>query len=246
MSVGQDSAPAVPLRVLTYNIRSGTDVLGRRRLSEQAAVVRDAEPDVVLLQEVASERQAESVARAAGLDHVAFGAARPSASGGFGNAVLSRFALREVVNSRLPPGQVPGQARAVLGVTLACETGATRVLTTHFGLLPGEPDAGARAVVQLVESLGGPLILGGDLNRPAGWAGCHRALRRVLDDAARSVARAAPGPTFPSPTPLMRLDYVYVRGVSVRGVRVIRSTASDHRPLVADLTLHQSPVQRRE
>jgi endonuclease/exonuclease/phosphatase family metal-dependent hydrolase len=88
----------------------------------------------------------------------------------------------------------------------------------------------------------GPLILGGDLNRPTDWAACHRALRRVLDDAARAVAPDAPGPTFPSPRPLMRLDYLYVRDVSVRDVRVLRSAASDHRPVVADLTLQQPAV----
>lgn len=225
------------MRVLTCNIRSGTDLFGRSRIDAQAALTRAAQPDVVLLQEVASRQHAELVARAAGLEHVVFGAARATASGGFGNAVLSRFPLRDAVTVRLPPGRLPGQARAIVGATLVCDTANLRVFSTHFGLLPGEPEASARAVVQLVQVLRQPVILGGDLNRPAWWLACHRPLRRVLDDAARAAPGGSPEATFPSPAPLMRLDYLYVRDLAVRTVRVIRATASDHCPVVADLTI---------
>jgi endonuclease/exonuclease/phosphatase family metal-dependent hydrolase len=225
------------VRVLTCNIRSGTDLFGRRRLAQQTAVVRAAQPDLVLLQEVASRWQADSIARAAGLQHVAFGAARATASGGFGNAVLSRFVLHDVAISGLPTGRVPGESRAILSATLVCATGAVRVLSTHFGLLPGEPEASAWAVVKLVQALRGPIILGGDLNRPAWWLACHGPLRRVLEDAATATPRGLAQPTFPSPAPLLRLDYLYVRDIAVREVRVIRATVSDHCPVVADLSL---------
>jgi hypothetical protein len=56
--VTQHAGPAivvgVRLRVLTYNIRSGTEIFGRPRLNEQADVMRDMGPDLVLLQEVSS------------------------------------------------------------------------------------------------------------------------------------------------------------------------------------------------
>ncbi|HET6319937.1 MAG TPA: endonuclease/exonuclease/phosphatase family protein, partial [Chloroflexota bacterium] len=81
------------MRALTYNIRSGTDLLGRPRLEEQAAVVRDAAADVVLLQEVAGRAQAERLAMLAGLGHVAFGAARRTDTWEFGNAVVCRWPL---------------------------------------------------------------------------------------------------------------------------------------------------------
>jgi len=37
------------IRALTYNIRSGTDILGRPRLEAQARVVCEAAPDLVFL-----------------------------------------------------------------------------------------------------------------------------------------------------------------------------------------------------
>ena len=69
------------LRVLTYNIRSGTDMLGRPRLNEQAVVMRGTAADLVLLQEVSSREQAERLASLVKLPHVAFGAARTTRHG---------------------------------------------------------------------------------------------------------------------------------------------------------------------
>jgi endonuclease/exonuclease/phosphatase family metal-dependent hydrolase len=225
----------VRLHVLTYNIRSGTDLLGRPRLPEQAAVLREAAADVVLLQEVAHPGQAEWLAAATGLPHMAFGATRRTRAGEFGNAILCRWPLRQATTRPIPPGRVHGQPRAVLSATLACDGHPVHVIGTHFGLLPGEAERAADLVVSLARAQAGPLIVGGDLNRP--WvAACHRRLRAVLVDCAR-VSQHPPQPTFPAPRPVLRLDYLYARGLAVRAARVLPSHASDHRPLLIDLDL---------
>src|SRR5215204_3475410 len=76
--------PGVRLRVLTYNIRSGTDMLGRPRMTEQAVVMRGTAADVVLLQEVSSREQAERLGSLVKLPYIAFGAARQTSTGEFG------------------------------------------------------------------------------------------------------------------------------------------------------------------
>lgn len=227
------------LRVLTYNIRSGTDILGRRRLAEQASTVRGVEPDVVLLQEVADVSQAEYIAQVVGgLDFLAYGATRRTRVGSFGNAILSRWPLEDARNHSVPPRWewAPAETRGVLAATLVADDLRVRVIGAHFGLLPGEPELSTRTSLELVRTTELPVVLGGDFNRPRAAAACHRLLREALTDCA-SVDGRVPQASFPSPRPLLRLDYLYVRGIAVDEIQVLPSQASDHRPLLAQLNV---------
>jgi endonuclease/exonuclease/phosphatase family metal-dependent hydrolase len=222
------------IRALTYNIRSGADILGRPRLEAQARVVCEAAPDLVFLQEVLHPRQAEYLAHAAGLWHMAFGPTRRPRAGDFGNAILSRWPLSDVNNRDIPRGRIAGQPRAVLAATLLCAEQRVCIIGTHFGLLPGEPELAALTVLAIAAASRDPVIVGGDFNRPRAAAPCHRLLRRGLVDCASAAGRL-PQPSFPAPKPVLRLDYLYVRDLEVWDVSVLPTLASDHRPLLADL-----------
>ena len=223
------------LRVLTYNTRLGTNILGRARLFEQAAVVRDAGPDLVLLQEMASLEHVERFASLVGLTYLAFGAARRTRAGELGNAMLCRWPIEAVENHAVAPGWPVSQPRAVLAATIGSHGERVHVLAAHFGLLPGEPELAASLVLEMAAKRAGPLLVGGDFNRPLASAACHRHLRGVLTDAARTDGRS-PEPTFPAPCPVLRLDYLYVRELRVHGLQVIPTSASDHRPVIAELS----------
>ena len=233
--LGPAIVPGVRLRVLTYNIRSGTDMLGRPRMNEQAAVMRGTAADLVLLQEVSSREQAERLGSLVKLPYIAFGAARQTSTGEFGNALLCRWPLEHVENHAVAAGWPISQARAVLAATMIAGGRRIHAIAAHFGLLPGEPELSARVVLSVAAAREGPLIVGGDLNRPLAGAACHRWLRGVLVDSAGEYSRAGE-PTFPALRPLLRLDYVYVRELLVQAARVVPSSASDHRPLLADLS----------
>ena len=127
------------------------------------------------------------------------------------------------------------QARAVLAATTIADGRQIHAVVAHFGLLPGEPELSARVVLSVAAARDGALIVGGDLNRPLAGATCHRWLRGVLVDAAGEHSRVAE-PTFPALSPLLRLDYVYVRDLLVQATRVVPSSASDHRPVLAELS----------
>ena len=223
-------------RALTYNIRSGSDALGRGRLVQQGCLLRELAPDLVLLQEVGGRSQAERLAEFAGLAYLTFGAARRSRWGEFGNAILARRPLRDVAVLRVPSAWPGSEPRSVLAATLGDGRQALHVISTHFGLLPGEADRAARTVRAIAAAREGPLLLGGDLNRAAAAAACHRHLRQTFVDCARVGSRAAQ-PTFPALRPVLRLDYLYARGLLVGAVAVVASSASDHRPVLADLRL---------
>jgi endonuclease/exonuclease/phosphatase family metal-dependent hydrolase len=224
----------VRLRVMTYNIRSGTDMLGRPRMNEQAMVIRGAACDMVLLQEVNSREQADRMGSLVKLPYVAFGAARTTSTGEFGNAMLCRWPLEDVENHTVPAGWAQSQARAVLAATMIADGRRIHAIVAHFGLLPGEPELSARVVLSLAAARDGALVFGGDLNRPLAGAACHRWLRGVLVDSGEHSQVAEP--TFPALRPLLRLDYVYVRELPVHAARVVPSSASDHRPMVAELS----------
>jgi endonuclease/exonuclease/phosphatase family metal-dependent hydrolase len=226
----------VRLRVLTCNIRFGTDILGRPRLADQAAVVSAARPDLVLLQEVLPPSQAEQLARAAGLEHLALGPARRTSGGEFGNAILSRWPLVDVENRAVPGPRLISQPRAVLAATAVLDEHRLRVAAAHFGIAPGEAERAARAALDMTLTSSDAIVVGGDFNRPLPHAMCHRLLRRHLVDCAAADGRI-PRATFPSPKPVLRLDYLYVRDLNIEHVEVLPTTASDHRPLVADLLL---------
>jgi endonuclease/exonuclease/phosphatase family metal-dependent hydrolase len=199
-------------------------------------VVRNVAVDLVLLQEVAGVDQVEKFADLAGLPHVAFAPTRRTGKGEFGNAMLCRSELGDVLDLPVPRSGLLGEPRGVLAATFDCDGRTVHAVDTHFGLLPGEAEAAARVVLGVVAERGGPLIVGGDLNRPSASAPCHRLLRAALVDCA--VANGLlPEPTFPAPKPLVRLDYLYAREVEVRATTVIPSVASDHRPLLAELRL---------
>src|ERR1700741_3093451 len=88
------------LRLLSYNIRYG----GVGREDQLAAVIREAAPDLVVLQEATKPRVVERLARATGMS---FWAARPGHSLGF----ISR---REVAHHEWH--QLPGAKRAFLEI----------------------------------------------------------------------------------------------------------------------------------
>lgn len=113
-------------------------------------------------------------------------------------------------------------------------------ISMHLGLHPRERLVHARALAALVESVDDPIVAGGDLNeRPDGRAVGFLS-KRFRD--AWLLGGDAEGETFPADQPTARIDYLFVsEGIVVERVLVPPGPdareASDHRPLVAELTL---------
>ncbi len=239
------------LRVVSWNVHKCTGGLDRRYDPLRVAkVLAAAEPDIVLLQEVAQngsryrfERQVDVLGDLLGLPHrsyfvnVRFGSRR----GEYGNAILTRAHIvsTENVDLTLPRRK----ARSVLHteLRLALPTGGTRTLhafNLHLGL--GEKER-REQLRRLLASrpmhaihLRTPTIVAGDFNDVYGTLG-----RRLLEpEGFRGPGR--PLRTFPAWAPVRALDSFYVRGdCEVLAVTRPRTkgarTASDHLPLIAGL-----------
>jgi endonuclease/exonuclease/phosphatase family metal-dependent hydrolase len=90
----------------------------------------------------------------------------------------------------------------------------------------------------MLETLGGAtaeLVLMGDLNAPPTAPELAPLLGRLRD---AWTSRRDPGFTYPATAPVRRIDYILTTSdVQATRVRVIATEASDHRPVIADLSI---------
>lgn len=247
-------SPGYGVRVMTYNIQYGG---GGRNLPAIADVIRAAAPDIVALQEVDvhwSERsdfadQATALAGLLGMQvrfapiySIADSAStRPARE--FGVALLSRYPIARFSNHPLTrlstqdadagPRPHPGLLEALVPV------GGTslRVFNTHLDYR-ADPAVRRQQVAEILELVGtsaGPIIVFGDLNAGPDAEELQPLLARFRDAWQRGEGE---GLTMSSTAPRSRIDYVLVSDdIRVQKAWVPASTASDHRPVVADLLL---------
>lgn len=237
-------------RVVSWNIHKGIGGVDRRyQLERVIQLIREIDPDIALLQEVAEgwpptrfEVQADELRDALELKHMEFGPEHRYAKGGYGNTILSRWPLSETSHIDLTVGWRKKRGALVSRIHVK-EEGHTRsvvLCNLHLGL------AGSERGIQLERFLNckeltslrshTPIIVGGDLNDLWGSLG-----PRFLVPAGFSRAGSISN-TFPAAVPMRPLDGVFVRGdLAVEKCRPLRSklaqAASDHLPLVADFRL---------
>ncbi|UUO07453.1 endonuclease/exonuclease/phosphatase family protein [Blastopirellula sp. J2-11] len=238
------AAKPEPLRILSYNIHHGEGVDGKLDLPRIADVIKSAAPHLVLLQEVdrntartGNVDQAAELGKLTGME-VAFGGNLRLGKGDYGNAILSRFPLREVKNYSLP-NLTNGETRGVLSATVqvpsTTEDETILILATHLDHRTGEADrlASIDFLRQLVGEREQVTIIGGDFNATLESAVLkkfqeHWALANVMEK-----------PTFPVAKPERQIDFVGYRPMGrfqVGAVRVLEeAVASDHRPILVEL-----------
>jgi endonuclease/exonuclease/phosphatase family metal-dependent hydrolase len=258
--------PAVPLRVVTYNIHAGAGMDNVFDLDRQTAELRALDADVIGLQEVdvhwgtrsewrdlAAELAERlhmyvSFAPIYSLDPAEPGAPRRE----FGVAVLSRHRIVSAENHEITrlstqdPNPVPALAPGFGEVVLRVKGLPVHVYVTH---LDYRADPSVRAA-QVADTR---RIMAQDA-APGAGAGRQQVRQILLGDfnAAPAAPELAPlwkeltdvepgGPTYPAQDPVQRIDYVAVSkdSVQVRDAAVAETLASDHRPVVADLLLRR-------
>jgi len=217
------------MRVGTYNVqsfRAGADAV--------AEVVGPEQPDILLVQECGPRRALRRFAHTLGMDvessHRPFGRVR--------NAVLFRSPWR--------PGSVQtatftpmGRAmlRGFIAVHLRRAGVALVAVSVHLGLVPREREAHARDLTDFLSGLDDPVVIGVDLNEEAEAPAARWIGERLFDVCRRPEERALL--TFPGRIPTARIDYLFVSAEILRHRAWVpvgqAATASDHRPVLADV-----------
>lgn len=235
---------------MTYNVRSCVGMDGSRSYTRIAEVIMQTNPDVVALQELDVSRprsrnahQARIIASLLRMTYHFHPALRIREEE-YGDAILTRHPVRLIQARELPsPGSRWLEPRGAIWVNVFAEGVEWQIINTHFGLLRFERLCQARTLTgpEWLERADPklPLAVCGDLNSRTG-SPVHRIFRGKLTDV-QTLSTRRPRATFSTSWPLICLDYILVNeGVGVTAVDVIDTPAtrlaSDHFPLVADLT----------
>jgi endonuclease/exonuclease/phosphatase family metal-dependent hydrolase len=226
----------VELRVLVHNVRGF-----RAGAEEAAAAVAEHLPDVALITEAGTRGKLRRYGRALDMEPAA-----PSLlplARTVRNAVLVRPPWRVV---RFHIHRFHASKRFYPRGALVAQVGRAGyrvwVLSVHLGLADEERRRHAEELTNLTAGLNGPVVAGGDFNEGPRSAAVRWIAERYWDAWEHGGDSEQPGTTFPASDPTSRIDYLFVsEQFRVDGVWVLTdpgaAAASDHLPLVADLTL---------
>lgn len=231
----------VTLRVMTFNIHYGEGKDKKQDLSRIAELIREADPDIVGLQEVDSFQprsqfvnQAKWLAEELGM----YGVYGPNLVLGvsqYGNAILSRYPIVSFTNISLPSGWEPrGCLKAEIDI------GGRRLvfLSTHLGLSEDERLEQADSVVALITESELPVVLVGDLNNTPGSGEVQKISSALVDAFGRLGRLGEPTFAYGTSKPNVRIDYVFVSpDIGVKNAQTIKTSVSDHLPVVVDIVV---------
>ncbi|MFD0967157.1 endonuclease/exonuclease/phosphatase family protein [Plantactinospora endophytica] len=230
---GRPTADGTPLRVLTANLLAGA-----AEPETLVALVRSARVDLLALQEFTPDSEL-ALARLGLAELLPHRQVNPEV-GTTGSALYSRYPLSQTGTRRNGGGfsQAYGTIQPAGGPTVLVESVHPMAPATLAWLADWRADLRA----QPPATPDGPLrILAGDFNATLD----HAPLRDLLDtgyvDAADAVGAGLTGTWGPydgDPLPPVTIDHVLVdRRIAVDRVTVSRLPGSDHRPVLAELTL---------
>jgi endonuclease/exonuclease/phosphatase family metal-dependent hydrolase len=229
------------LRVMTFNIQSAL-----KGLDTVAETIRSAQPDIVALQEVdvntrrsAGLNQSAELAQRTGLRHYAHFRTTTLHGGDYGVGIISRFPLESVEQFPLPV-EKGSEPRTVARILMKVHGQEVSVYVTHLTRRPFNGAIRVRqsaAIMKLMESDPRPKLLMGDMNDTPDSRSVRLFKRELMDVFA--LRGQGEDETYPLPViPNLRIDYVLACDHFMpKSSRVLRVKASDHYPVVADVTL---------
>ena len=225
----------ITMRIMTYNIKHGAGMDDVIDLNRQAAVIQNADPEVVGLQEVDScvkrssyVHQASVLAKSLGM-YSTFGPAIPLTGGKYGVAILSKE--KPLSHRNIP---LPGKEKRTL---LVCEFKEYVFATTHLALEEENRMTSLDIILEEAARWDKPFFICGDWNDVPTSTLITKMKKsfRFLNN----ITNTSSNYTFPAGTPNKIIDYIarYGRtGTSVTKRQVINQPdASDHRPVLVEV-----------
>jgi endonuclease/exonuclease/phosphatase family metal-dependent hydrolase len=231
------------------------NIAGQPRIADAlAAWTARRDIDVLLLQEVGptvSEGERFALAMAARLGfHVVFAPAYSTEVYHQGLAIMSRYPLQDVHADLLPYHKLRlrWRCRNALTATIVTTAGPIRTVNVHLDTRINKDDRVAQLapVVDAIRQLDGPQIVAGDFNSAnIGWVGSlipvpwgrHqvKAVRAALGAKGFETPFGKTRPTFKLLNLPLRLDWIYLKGLSPFEWNVDDVEYSDHRGIWANV-----------
>lgn len=239
----------VKLRAMSYNIHHGAGMDDLLDLDRIADVIAKADPDIVGLQEVDKhfssrsnwEDQGKYLAEKLDM-HYAYGVnlnydpvsqSPGMANRQYGTAILSKYPIEAFENYYLDSFEK--EQRGLLKTSIQVDGVPVHFYTTHLGLTPEERTVQVQQVMQHMSQHKEPSIIVGDFNA---WS-ISKAMKPLLSEYWDAFAKKSFANTSNSKFPYQRIDYILAKAdrVQFSSQKVIRTKASDHLPIVANIQL---------
>jgi len=245
---------AFVLRAMTYNIHSCVNTYREVNPLTVAQIIGALDVDIVALQEVDAENndgdnhnQAKTIAEILNMDYVFF-PVEDTGVRAFGLAVLSRFPIRDYYFTRLPlSATLIPRKRGAIRATIHTPAGSVHLFNTHLSLYKWEQRKQMKMLLEtewlLSVTDNKPAIFCGDLNAGS-FSRTYRRVANYLTDVQKALDEPwLPKPTFHARSPFLRIDHMFIsRHFTPRDVDVAINpytrTASDHLPLIAELSMN--------
>ncbi len=229
-----------PVRIMNYNLHNGFNTDGHLGMEAIARVIEEERPDVVGLQGVSrgwvsngSLDMLTWLSQRLEMSYV-FG---PATGELWGNAILSRYPIKEWGSVKLPPPDLLFQ-RAYVWVRLDLGDGRElRVVNTHLHHIRGDMDVRTQQTQTLLDfwANGDGWAIMGDFNVRRADPQADMMRQAGMVDVIE-LAGIEPGYTVPSDDPQYRIDYIWLSpDLTVADVTISPSTASDHMAVTATI-----------
>lgn len=244
-----DHEREVEVKVMSYNIHHAEGIDGELNLKRIARIIKDADTDIVGLQEVDnhwSERsdfqdQAKELARHLGMyyTYAANLDLEPTEEGGhrrqYGTAVLSKYPITDFKNYPLTKiGNT--EQRGLLETTINVKGTSLHFYNTHLALTSAEREVQIKEMIEIAEQKKGNKVLMGDLNATPE----STEMKPMYDAYADAFAKTPEAYTYPAENPSKRIDYIFTsEDIEIEDTEVISTPASDHLPLTAEIELER-------
>lgn len=237
---------AVGVTVMSYNIHHGVGMDDQLNLHRIADVIRDSGAEIVALQEVdrfygdRSEYKDQAAELAALLGYYyAYGANLDLGpeegrvkNRQYGTAILSKHPILRYENKML--SSLEDEPRGVLHAVIDLRDVHVDVYNTHLGLDTTSRTVQVQKMMRLTASAQGPKLVMGDFNAEPDSPELQLLLHSGLF--VNSFQGMRDAYTFPFSRPPEIIDYILTSPTVLHSnQRVIRSDASDHQPIAADL-----------
>lgn len=200
--------------------------------------------DVVGLQEIRDEgtdpafvAQTKIIAERLGFYYYFAKAIDVGENNPYGIALVSRYPILSTEKVFIPDPQVRKydgyyETRVLLKAVIDVG-GVLNVLVSHFGLNPDEHENAVRTVISNLPKE--RCVLMGDFNMEPDNPILNPIMQRLYDTAQNF---ASPKLSFPSDTPTVKIDYIFVsEDIKVQYADIPEIVSSDHRPHIATIEL---------